>query len=115
RSALRFGMITVLARDPDWRANRAGCEAAYQLVYDEACKLFKKEKKGIIMQMDFLTALGVPQEHAYLLLKLDLKRNLESGVLDTTNASRRKRSVCGRIHGLSGRSQDETGTIGGGD
>ena len=67
------------------------------------------------MQMDFLTALGVPQEHAHLLLKLDLKRNLESGVLDTTNTSRRKRSVCGRIRGLSGRSQDDdTGTIGGG-
>jgi hypothetical protein len=54
--------------------NEDWCEAVYQLVYDEACKLFKKEKKEILMQLDFLTTLGVPQEHAQLLLKLDQAR-----------------------------------------
>jgi hypothetical protein len=59
----------------DWDyTNEDWCEAAYQLVYDEACKLFKKEKKEILMQMDFLMGLGVPQEHAQLLLKLDQAR-----------------------------------------
>lgn len=54
--------------------NEDWCEAVYQLVYDEACKLFKKEKKEIPLQMNFLVALGVPEGHAALILKLDQSR-----------------------------------------
>jgi hypothetical protein len=55
-------------------SNEDWCETAYQLVYDEACKLFKKEKKEIPLQLNFLVALGVPQEHAQLILQLDQAR-----------------------------------------
>ena len=54
--------------------NEDWCEAIYELVYSEACKLFKKEKKEIPLQLNFLVALGVPQEHATLILKLDQAR-----------------------------------------
>jgi hypothetical protein len=72
--------------------NEDWCEAVYQLVYDEACKLFKKEKKEIPLQMNFLMALGMPEEHAMLILRLDQARLYvpsAGGYMDLAGATRR--------------------------
>ena len=80
----------------DWDyKNEDWCEAAYQLVYDEACKLFKKEKKEIPLQMNFLVALGVPEGHAALILKLGQSRLYvpsQGGYMDIAGENRMTRT-----------------------
>lgn len=76
-------------------------EAVYQLVYDEACQLFKKEKVEIPLQMDFLMQLGVPQKHAALILELKQVRLYvpsEGGYMDLVGDARMSRSQLQEAH-----------------